>query len=148
MDVAPWKRSLTGTSIVMVSQVFVYYVRFMATDRVAPSETLIKTFLLVPFLLFAVGWATQAAVDAACCASKLEATARLVAFSGVTRALLLTWATVPAEAFVGQNPLLALAAAAAAFVISLGVFLVLSYPSILLLRQEQLDADSASTIKN
>jgi hypothetical protein len=122
----PWRRALEGTIVVIVVQFLVYYVQFMATDTFPVAEVLLKTFLVLPFLLFVMNWA-QFAVLGDCCCRKAERVARgVVGFGGIAKALLVTWATTPVRQVQSGGRV---ALVLVTFLVGLAAFFLVGYES-------------------
>jgi hypothetical protein len=123
-DLVPWKRALEGAIFVALIQFFAYYFQFVVTDCIPPAAVLIKTFLFAPFLIFLVNWAQFELLNKACCQKTQSEANKIIAFGGVTKALIVTWATTP---LVSLQGLRSVGLLIATFVISIIVFFLVGY---------------------
>lgn len=138
----PWRRALEGTIVVIVVQFLVYYVQFMATDTFPVAEVLLKTFLVLPFLLFIMNWAQFAVLEDCCCGQAERVARGVVGFGGIAKALLVTWATTPVrQVRSGGRVALVLVT----FLVGLAAFFLVGYESTMTLGKSWATSTSASS---
>lgn len=126
MSFVPWKRAVEGAVFVAVVQFFIFYFQFVVTDCVPVYEVLIKSFLLTPILVFFVNWLQFELLGAACCEQSKSEARKVIAFGGVTKALVVTWATTPLQAVSG---LASAGLVLTTFLIAVAVFFLIGYES-------------------
>jgi hypothetical protein len=120
----PWKRAVEGAVLVAVIQFFIYYFQFVVTDCIPLTLVLVKSFLVTPVLIFLINLAQFSLLNLACCQTAKDEATKIIAFGGITKALVVTWATTPLAAVTSIR---SAALILATFLVAVAVFFLVGF---------------------
>ena len=131
----PWKRAVEGTVVVLLVQFFIFYFQFMTTNCIPMTLVLLKTFLVAPVLLFLVNWAQFELLQQAECENSKKAAGRIVAASGLVKAMTITWSTTAFDLLRQPGGYKRLILVFLTFLIGLAAFYLVGYEAVMNMKE-------------